>query len=508
MTSADAARSAPAGAGLDLGLLAPVRAGAAGAGLDDAAVAQALLDVERAWLDVCVDAGLAPADARAASRLGSGADHRSSAWSVDRYDLAGVADRTALGGNALIPLLGDLRAALREDGHPAAAAAVHLGATSQDIVDTALAMLAARTIDEAIPRLVSACDGLAALAARHADDVCVARSLGQHALPTTFGARAAAWLESLSAASADLAQVRGELPVQWAGAAGTSAALLTRRSLAGSEATDGPGDPLDADDLRAALADRLGLSTAPGWHTSRRPIWRLGAAIGGVLAAAGTFGGDVVTGSRREIGELAEPTAPGRGGSSAMPHKRNPVLSVLLRSAAIAAPGHVATLFAAGGDADDERPTGAWHAEWAAVRELLRLLAGAARVAEELGAGLSVDPAAGRANLDLSVPAVLSERIVLVLKPLVDDVAALRACVDDALAQGVGTDAAEATAVLRRALRGLLDEAVLPDADLDDLLDPAGYVGDAPRQVRVAVAAHRARFPADATHTTDLPEDR
>lgn len=387
------------GAGLDLGLLAPVRAGDAGAGLDDAAFVQAMLDVEHAWLVTCVEAGLAGPDA--APNGGSAVDAGSDPWRVERYDLVSLAGRTALGGNALIPLLADLRTALREDGHEAAARAVHLGATSQDVIDTALMMLAARAVDEAAPALDTAAAGLADLALRHRDDVCVARSLGQHALPTTFGARAGAWLDGLGAASADLAAARSELGVQWAGAAGTSADLL--RAI--RAVRPGSVDVLEERRaLVAALAGRLGLAAAAGWHTTRRPVWRLGAAIAGVLAATGTLGRDVVTGTRPEVGELREPAAPGRGGSSAMPHKRNPVLAILLRSAAVAAPGYVATLFAAGGDADGERPSGSWHAEWAALRELLRLLVGTSRVVAELAVGLEVDIDAGRRNLRLVLP--------------------------------------------------------------------------------------------------------
>lgn len=394
---ASALASSPGPALGDLGVLVPAWAGRPAARLaDDSAVVQALLDVERAWVGVCVEAGLAgssdlPTPAPASA---------SGAWAAGSYDLADLAARTPLGANVLIPLLKDLRAKLADED-ARAARVVHLGATSQDIIDSALMLLAGRVIDEALPSLDAACASLAQLADSHRETLCVARSLAQHALPSTFGLRAANWLEGLSQATADLRAVRATLPLQWAGAAGTGAALTARLAQAGVEAS--------ATELRARLVDRLGLLDAPGWDTTRLPVTRLAGALGGVLAAAGTLATDVVTGSRTEICEVAEPAAPGRGGSSAMPHKRNPVLSVTIRSAAIAGPGHVATLFTAAGLAADERPDGAWHAEWPALRELLRLVGGIAPTLSELTGGLHVDPAALRRNLDLSMPAVLSE---------------------------------------------------------------------------------------------------
>lgn len=381
----------------DLGVLSPAWAGTPAARLaDDTAVIQALLDVERAWVQVCGDAGFRTEEC--ADSSSARAD--STAWSASSYDLADLAARTLLGANVLIPLLKDLRVRLAVED-PCSAQLVHLGATSQDIIDSALMLLAARVVDEALPALDAACASLARLADAHRDTLCVARSLAQHALPSTFGLRAANWLEGLSQATADLRAVRARLPLQWAGAAGTGAALTSRLSAAGVEAS--------ASELRARLATSLGLLDAPGWHTTRLPVTRLAGALGGVLAAAGTLATDVVTGSRTEIGEVAEPAAPGRGGSSAMPHKRNPVLSVTIRSAAIAGPGHVATIFTAAGLAADERPDGAWHAEWPALRELLRLVGGIAPKLAELTAGLHVDLAALRRNLDLWMPSVLSE---------------------------------------------------------------------------------------------------
>lgn len=375
----------------DLGLLAPAWAGSAAARLlDDTAVLQAMLDVEHAWVLVCAEAG-----------LGSGPQNSPDAWEAAHHDLASVAERTPHGGNPLIPLLADLRAALADRPE---AQIVHLGATSQDVLDSALMLLAARLLDGALPRLDTACEALADLADAHRGTMCVARSLGQHALPYTFGLRAARWLDGLSQAGAELRAVRAGLPLQWVGAAGTGAALTAHLRRA-----DGSRPQVRPAQLRGRLADRLGLLDSPGWHTNRLPVTRLACALTGVLAAAGTLATDVVTGSRNEIGELAEPAAQGRGGSSAMPHKRNPVLSVTIRSAALAAPGLLATVATAAGMAADERPDGAWHAEWPALRELLRLTGGVVQALAELTGGLTVDVTALRRNLDASVPEVLAE---------------------------------------------------------------------------------------------------
>lgn len=383
-----------------------------------------MLDVEHAWVQVCREAGLSasPTDTPAslsADDSANAAGHSPpaapatppatdangevvGAWASQSYDLAELAARTPLGANALIPLLVQLRERFADEAHDAAELAlVHIGATSQDGIDSALMLMASRVIDATLPALDATCASLADLARTHRETLCVARTLGQHALPSTFGLRAANWLEGLSQATADLRAVRATLPIQWAGAAGTGAALTAHLRAAGIATTAGR--------LRAGLADRLGLVDAPGWNTTRLPVTRLAGALGGALAAAGTLATDVITGSRTEIGEIAEPAAPGRGGSSAMPHKRNPVLSVTIRSAAISGPGHVSTIFAAAGLAGDERPDGAWHAEWPALRELLRLVGGIAPTMAELTAGLHVDPAALRRNLDLSLPAVLSE---------------------------------------------------------------------------------------------------
>ncbi|GAA3704910.1 lyase family protein [Zhihengliuella alba] len=449
----------------DAGLLDPVSAGSAAArATGDAAFVQAMLDVEAAWVQVLADAGLAEASAAAA--VAEAAD-------VARYDLASIAERTRDGANALIPLLADLRAATREtaraagadeDSAAAAAAAVHRGATSQDIVDTALMLVARRAGEALTADLASAAASLAALAEAHRGTLCVARSLTQHALPTTFGLRAAGWLSSVSTAADRARSALAAAPLQWGGAAGTLAALVD--SLAGTGLTPAR--------LTRALAERLSL-TDPGapWHTQRLPVTALGAALADVVVAAARVGNDVLLGARPEVGELREPTSAGRGGSSAMPQKQNPVLSVTLKQAAIEAPARLGQLYAAAAAAGEERPDGGWHAEWSALRSLIRAAGAAAEQLAALAAGLQADPERMRRNLALTGDLVLSERIMARLAPhastpTASGKAAVTELVRTALAGGES---------LRQLLRAAVDPAAVSDAELDALLDPADYLG-------------------------------
>lgn len=454
----------------DFGLLDPSWAGTpVAAATSDTAVAQALLDVEAAWVGVLADAGHCPAAA---------ADAVDAAADASLYDLADVARRSAGGGNPLIPLLADLRAELRANDAAEAAATVHRGATSQDIVDTALMLVAARAGATIRADLATAAAGLAHLAETHRGTICVARSLTQHALPTTFGLRAANWLSGLLAAGRRLDTVLAGLSLQWGGAVGTLASLTDAL-----EAGNDGGAPVP--ELVTALAARLGL-VDPGtpWHTNRMPVTGLGAALADTVAAAGTMAADVLTFSRPEIAEVSEPRAPGRGGSSAMPQKQNPVLSVLIRQAALSAPQHAAQLFLAAGTAVDERPDGAWHSEWAALRTLLRLAGGATAKLAELATGLEVHPGAMAANASLTGDLLLSERITARLAPLVDGG---KPAVQELITRSLSTGAE-----LRPLLREAVPADALSDADFDELFDPAGYLGQAGTFIDRILADHAA----------------
>jgi len=321
----------------------------AGATFDQGAYLAALVAVEQAWLEV-LDS---PADL-------SGL--------VGATDVAMLADAAEGGGNPVLGLVGLLRERSGET-------LVHRGLTSQDVVDTALMLLLRDAVATVRAEVDAQVELLATLAEAHRSTVMSARTLGQPAVPTTFGLRAATWLTGLLDARDDLAGLR--FPVQLGGAAGTMAAAVELGL-----------DPLAA---RERLASTLGLEPAAPWHTSRRPLTRAGDALVACTDAWGRIAGDVVTLSRPEIGELAEGAG---GGSSTMPHKQNPVLSVLLRRAALTAPPLGATLHAAAVDQADERAVGGWHAEWDTLRLLARRTVVAATQATALLADLRVD--AGR----------------------------------------------------------------------------------------------------------------
>lgn len=446
--------------GVDYGFLSPGWAGGMSAQLaGDAQFIEAMFAVELAWVEVQANNELcSPEDLDAVQAV----------CDIQRYDLNQLAAKTPDGANALIPLLGMMRALLAADGAPASAGtALHRGATSQDIIDTALMLMARRSMGAISALLQTTAQGLARVAAEHRDTVCIARSLTQHALPTTFGYKAACWLSSIMAASKHLDQVRGQLPLQFGGAVGTLASLeqhLASRTETGATTAQ----------LAAELADLLNLKnpTTP-WHSNRLPIIQAGSALGSAIAALGTFGADVLTASRPEIGEITEPREAGKGGSSAMPQKQNPVHSVLLRSAALNAPGHLSTLFTAAGTAVDERPDGAWHAEWPALRELLRLGLGASEHAATLATGMTINTEALTRNLKLGGDAVLSERLATVLAPVIDGgKPAIQDLVLESITEGTS---------LRELLRAQLDSQQVSDEQLTELLDPAGYLGSAQR---------------------------
>jgi len=487
----------------DAGLLSPVTASPLVAALTgDRAVLAALLKVEAAWAAVLEDAGLAPAGS--AELVAAAAD-------VQRYDIAGIAVRAQGGGNPVIPLLADLREqvrALDTDGL-GAVQAVHTSLTSQDVLDSALMLLAAGAVRELLSELTAATSALAGLAEAHAQTLCVARSLTQHSLPFSFGLRAAQWFAGLAAAARRLEAL--ELPVQTGGAAGTLAAgtLLTGKL--------GPtgGTALTPFDLADRLAARLGLAAVPApWHTNRLAVTSLGDALAAVTDAAGKIAADVLFLSRPEVAELAEPRAAGRGVSSAMPQKQNPVLSVLIRSAALQAPALAAQLHLAAANFNDERPDGAWHTEWAALRQLLRLALGAAGQLRELAEGLQVYPAAMRRNLDLAGPLLLSEAVNAAVAPLLDSARIAEGAdpgsgwngkqrLQNVVDRTLRAAPAEQAATYRKLLRAAIPEELLADAGIEELLDPANYLGEAAeitRRILVAYPEYTAGPAGTAAH--------
>jgi 3-carboxy-cis,cis-muconate cycloisomerase len=331
---------------------------------DDAALVSAMLQVEVAWMRALADGGAASADhLDAVVRAVHG-------WqpTLDRTEIEDA-------GNPVLPLVRALRERVDD---PDAARLLHAGLTSQDVLDSALMLLAQDATARLLVDLGRTAETLARLADEHRGSMMAGRTLTQYAVPTTFGLKAAQWLVAVLDAADHLEVVRRSLPVQCGGAAGTL-----------SRAADLVADPGAA---AAALADGLGLAW-PGmpWHTRRAPVTRIGDAVVEILDALGVVAADLVTLGRPEVGEVREGPAPGRGGSSTMPHKQNPVLVTLVHAAALQAPQLGAQLHLCAGQAVDERPPGAWHAEWPALRRLLRLSVATTAQAAELVAGLRVD---------------------------------------------------------------------------------------------------------------------
>jgi 3-carboxy-cis,cis-muconate cycloisomerase len=423
--------------GSDHGLLAPVWAGSTAERLTgDDALVRAMTEAEAALARALVAAGQAPARSAGVITEVAGS------LEVDPRALA-LAARA--GGNPVIALVRELRSAVAAVD-PAAAEWVHRGATSQDVLDTALMRLSARVLDESVlPALAAATEAAAALAADHRFTVQAGRTLTQHAVPITFGAKVAGWLSGLLDARRRCAEVRRGLPAQLGGAAGTLAALAPHGVAVAS-----------------AFAAECGLAEpdAP-WHTVRTPVAELAAALALAVGACGKAALDVTVLAQSELAEVAGD--PG-GESSAMPQKRNPVTAALVVAAARQAPSALAIVHF-GLLAENERPAGAWHAEWQPWRELLRLAGGAAEATARLLGGLRLDPAAMAATA--ADPALLAERLAGALRPTL----------------GPGAAAAVREAALHGRLAELLTE--------HGVADPAGYLGAAPEFVDRVLARYR-----------------
>ncbi|WP_003275698.1 3-carboxy-cis,cis-muconate cycloisomerase [Ralstonia solanacearum] len=431
----------------------------------DTATVRAMLDVEAALAQAEGEAGVIPAQAVAPIRA---------VCATATPDLDALGTAAASAGNLAIPLVKQLTAAVaRYDEH--AARYVHWGATSQDIIDTGLMLQwrqAAALLDADLRQLA---DALAALARAHRATPMVARTWLQQALPTTFGRKAAGWLAAVHRAQDRFAALRAHVPaLQFGGAAGTLASLGAQgRAVA------------------QALAQALDLPLpAASWHGEQDRMADIGATLALLTGTLGHLARDLSLMMQTEVGEVAEPAGAGKGGSSTMPHKRNPVGCATVLAAATRMPGLAATLLAALPQ-EHERALGGWQAQWATLREMACLAAGALDRMRDLIAGLDVDPARMRANLDLTHGLILGEAVML----------ALGADLGRLQAHHVVEAASRRAVEQGRTLRDVLAE----DADvvrtwgdaapqrLDALLDPAGYLGDAAAAVDRVLAEHDRR---------------
>jgi 3-carboxy-cis,cis-muconate cycloisomerase len=441
----------------------------------DAAWLRAMLDTEAALARAVERAGLVPAGAGAAV---------TAAAVPANFDLAELGELSALTGNP-VPALS--RALARQVPGPLAAA-VHKGATSQDIVDTALMLMARQALDVIGADLAAAADGAARMAAGHRSTIMIGRTLLQQAVPTTFGLVAAGWLNGLDEARAALARTGAErLAVQFGGAAGTLSAL----------GDQGPR-------VVALLAEELGLAAPPlPWHTIRLRLLELAAALAGVDSVLSKIARDVTLLAQTEVAEVREGpgdvrpngASPARGGSSAMPNKQNPVAAVSILGCTKQVPGLLATL-AAAGEQEHQRAAGAWHAEWQPLADLLTLTGSAASWAADLLGGLIVDPARMSVNLRAAGGLPLAERLTSLLAGTLG-----RAVAHDLVAEA-GARAVSAGVPLRDVLlgrpqsAGKLEAAGITAEQIDAALDPANYLGAAVQFTDAALAAHDAAVPA------------
>ncbi len=445
----------------------------------DAAWLRAMLETEAALARAAERAGLVPPGAGAAV---------TAAAVPGNFDLSELGELSALTGNP-VPALS--RALARQVPAPLAGA-VHKGATSQDIVDTAAMLLARQGLDAIGADLAAAAAAAARLAAGHRSTIMIGRTLLQQAVPITFGLVAAGWLAALDGTRAALARVRSErLAVQFGGAAGTLAAL----------GDDGPR-------VAALLAEELDLPAPPlPWHTDRLRVLELAAALAGADSVLSKIARDVTLLAQTEVAEVREgpggPAAspgggsPRRGGSSAMPNKQNPVAAIAILACAKRAPGLLATL-AAAGEQEHQRAAGAWHAEWEPLADLLTVTGSAASWAADLLGGLVVDQARMGANLAAAHGLPLAEHVTSLLAGSLG-----RAAAHDLVAEA-GARAVSAGVPLRDALLGLpgpaeqLDRAGITPEQIDAALDPARYLGAAREFTDAALAAHD-RFAKDGT---------
>ncbi|WP_438300911.1 3-carboxy-cis,cis-muconate cycloisomerase [Pseudomonas sp. NMS19W] len=422
---------------------------------------QAMLDFEAALARAEARVGVIPASAVAAIE---------NACRAELFDFAALGEAIATAGNSAIPLVKALGKRIAASDAEAERY-VHLGATSQDVMDSGLVLQLRQALVLIEAELAQLADSLADQAERHAATPLAGRTWLQHATPVTLGMKIAGWLGAVTRSRQRLRELKPRLLVlQFGGASGTLAAL-------GGQALP----------IARALAEELNLTLPEQpWHTQRDRIVEFGAVLGLIAGSLGKLGRDISLLMQTEAAEVFEPSAPGKGGSSTMPHKRNPVGAAVLIGAATRVPGLVSTLFSAMPQ-EHERSLGLWHAEWETLPDICCLVSGALQQARLLAEGLEVDAARMGRNLELTQGLVLAEAVSIVLAQRVGRDAAhhlLEQCCKRAVAE-------------QRHLRAVLGDepqvtAELSATELDHLLDPARYLGQAQVWVERAVAEHNA----------------
>ena len=425
---------------------------------------QGMLDFEAALARAEARVGVIPANAVAPI---------TAACRAELYDFEALAQAICSAGNSAIPLVKALgKRIAAEDAE--AERHVHLGATSQDAMDSGLVLQLRAAIELLESDLALLADALAVQAQAHAGTPMVGRTWLQHATPVTLGMKIAGWLGAITRHRQRLNELKPRLLCLQFGGASGSLAALGEQGFAVAE----------------ALAEELGLQLPEQpWHTQRDRLVEFASLLGLVAGSLGKLGRDLSLLMQTEAGEVFEPSAPGKGGSSTMPHKRNPVGAAVLIGAATRVPGLLSTLFAAMPQ-EHERSLGLWHAEWETLPDICCLVSGALRQAQVIAEGIEVDAARMRRNLDLTQGLVLAEAVSIVLAQRLGRDRAhhlLEQCCQRAVAE-------------QRHLRAVLGDdpqvsAELSAEELDRLLDPAHYLGQARVWVARAVSEHQ-RFTA------------
>ncbi len=416
------------------------------------------------------EAALARAEARAGVIPTEAAEAIAAACQVERFDVPALLAETASAGTLAIPLSKALSAQVDGD----ARRFVHWGATSQDVIDTALMLQMRDGLDLLLAGLDAIGEACAALAERHRATPMAGRTILQQALPITFGLKAARWLALVTRQIHKLRTLRTEmLAVQFGGAAGTLASL----------GQDGPR-------VVTLLAEELGLPEPDlPWHGERDRVAEIAAGLGIVAGAMGKIASDIILLSQTEVGEAQEATAPGKGGSSTLPHKRNPVDTIAAVAAARLALGLVPVVLASLIQ-EHERAVGGWQSEWAALPDLFRATAGAVDRVRLTVQGLEVNAERMRANLDLTRGLLMAESLSMALAPRLGRQAAHH------VVQAASKAAVERSTDLRTAV---LDDTQIRSAlsteEIDRALDPAAYLGSSDVFVARALAGFRASLP-------------
>ena len=430
----------------------------------DAASVQAMLDFEAALSRAEAKSGVIPASA---------ANSIASQCRAELFDLHALAQAAPSSGNLAIPLVKQLTALVAKQDTDAVRF-VHWGATSQDVLDTALILQVRASLDPTLAHLDALCDSFASLAETHRRTPIVARTWLQQALPTSFGFIVAGWLDALLRhRDRLLALKQNSLVLQFGGAVGTLAAL-------------GAHGPAVAKSLAEEL--QLALPALP-WHSHRDRIAEIATAFGLLSGTLSKIAHDITLHSQTEIQELAEPSAPGRGGSSTMPHKQNPVACAAILGSTARVPGLVSTILVAMSH-EHQRGLGSWRSEWGTLPEIIRLSAGALHHLAALAPNLQVNANRMRQNLDLTNGLIYAEAISMTLA--------------EKLGRSTAHERVEAACRLAHSsnlhLRDVLASqhdlaALLPAVELDRLFDPLNYLGSSSAFIDAVLGAARARHP-------------